>query len=642
MPQPVLYYGDPNPLPEQRLLKAGPLRMVLEKGALRYLKLGDAEVVRMICSAVRDHNWITVEPVISGEEITESENGFEVSFACAYRQDDIHFRAAYRITGDYQGTVTFRMDGEALSTFRKNRIGLCVLHPITGCAGKPCEITSPDGAVTTAYFPEIISPHQPFENIRAMRWPVTENLFARLTFSGDVFETEDQRNWTDASYKTYCTPLALPFPVVVQRGERIRQSVTFGLEGPLPEITPASGAGNRLTIAAGGSTRLPAIGVGRSGEVELGEEDQLRVKGLGFSHYRADLRLYEPGWPEILRQAAEEATTMNLRLELALHFTDSDGQTDQFITGCLLLQPPLYALMLFGKDTKATPGELIFSAVPKLRNNFPGVKIGVGTDIYFTELNRNRPPATPADFLTFSLNPQVHASDNASLTETLAAQGDVLESARQLAAGKPVHVSPVTLRRRFNADATGPEPPVLPGQLPPPVDVRQMSLYGAAWTLGSLKYLAEAGAGSITCYETAGRRGLFLPATSQPDELFPGRPGAVFPMFAVFKEVLAYAGAEVVPCKSDGPLVLDGLVLRQEGGQKILLANFTSQTVSVQVQPVTGRAKVRHLNAETIGGKLDWPADFYGKPAEELEVQGDTLEIRMLPYGIGVVDQERW
>jgi hypothetical protein len=265
----------------------------------------------------------------------------------------------------------------------------------------------------------------------------------------------------------------------------------------------------------------------------------------------------------------------------------------------------------------------------------------VGTDVYFAELNRNRPPATLADFLTFSLNPQVHASDNASLTEALAAQAAVLESARQLSAGKPVHASPVTLRPRFNADATGPEPPPVPGQLPPQVDVRQMSLYGAAWTLGSLKYLAEAGAGSITWYEAAGRRGLFLPVTARlPDDLFPAQPGVIFPTYAVFKEVLAYAGAEVVPCKSDNPLMFDGLVLRQEGWQKILLANFTNQPISVQVHPTRGRVGVRHLNAETIAGKRNWLADFYETPATELKGPADTLTVTLLSYGIGFVEAE--
>jgi D-apionolactonase len=40
---------------------------------------------------------------------------------------------------------------------------------------------------------------------------------------------EDQRNWTDASFKTYSTPLELPFPVEVAAGERIFQRVVLSI-----------------------------------------------------------------------------------------------------------------------------------------------------------------------------------------------------------------------------------------------------------------------------------------------------------------------------------------------------------------------------------------------------------------------------
>ena len=42
---------------------------------------------------------------------------------------------------------------------------------------------------------------------------------------------EDQRNWTDASFKTYGTPLELPFPVEVVSGTKIVQTVTLTLDG---------------------------------------------------------------------------------------------------------------------------------------------------------------------------------------------------------------------------------------------------------------------------------------------------------------------------------------------------------------------------------------------------------------------------
>jgi hypothetical protein len=59
-----------------------------------------------------------------------------------------------------------------------------------------------------------------------------------------------------------------------------------------------------------------------------------------------------------------------------------------------------------------------------------------------------------------------------------------------------------TLRKRFNPYATSPEPAPRVGDLPSPVDVRQMSLFGACWTLASIKHLAESAVSSAT-YEEA-------------------------------------------------------------------------------------------------------------------------------------------
>ena len=53
---------------------------------------------------------------------------------------------------------------------------------------------------------------------------------------GDTFEMEDQRNWTDASYKTYVRPLALPWPYLIAKGETIDQKVTLTVSGSASEI----------------------------------------------------------------------------------------------------------------------------------------------------------------------------------------------------------------------------------------------------------------------------------------------------------------------------------------------------------------------------------------------------------------------
>src|SRR5207253_2179233 len=137
------------------------------------------------------------------------------------------------IEGRPDGTIRYEMDGEARSTFRRNRIGICVLHPPRECAGAPYRVEHDAGRVEQGVFPKLISPHQPIMDIRALSHEVLPGVWARVAFEGDVFEMEDQRNWTDASFKTYSTPLALPYPVEIAAGTRVRQAITLSLEGQI-------------------------------------------------------------------------------------------------------------------------------------------------------------------------------------------------------------------------------------------------------------------------------------------------------------------------------------------------------------------------------------------------------------------------
>jgi hypothetical protein len=43
-------------------LRAGPLRLVFDRGALRWIRLGEREVLRGIYFAVRAENWVTITP----------------------------------------------------------------------------------------------------------------------------------------------------------------------------------------------------------------------------------------------------------------------------------------------------------------------------------------------------------------------------------------------------------------------------------------------------------------------------------------------------------------------------------------------------------------------------------------------------
>lgn len=138
--QETIYYGGASHRPPVvTQLRAGLITCQYEEGKLRYIRVGDTELVRMIYSAVRDHNWGTVAPRITKEEIEQHEDHFSIIFNCRYQQGDIDFSARYLISGKADGFIRFVMEGEALSTFQRNRIGFCILHPASA-AGANCQI----------------------------------------------------------------------------------------------------------------------------------------------------------------------------------------------------------------------------------------------------------------------------------------------------------------------------------------------------------------------------------------------------------------------------------------------------------------------------------------------------------------------
>jgi hypothetical protein len=103
-------------------------------------------------------------------------------------------------------------------------------------------VTGPDGKKQSYSFPELISPHQPMKNIAEMRWKAEQNIEVRLSFEGDIFEMEDQRNWTDDSFKTYCRPLELPFPFVLKKGDKIHQRINLEVSGEVGAEPPTQTA----------------------------------------------------------------------------------------------------------------------------------------------------------------------------------------------------------------------------------------------------------------------------------------------------------------------------------------------------------------------------------------------------------------
>ncbi|HYD83739.1 MAG TPA: hypothetical protein VEA63_06790, partial [Opitutus sp.] len=233
--------------------------------------------------------------------------------------------------------------------------------------------------------------------------------------------------------------------------------------------------------------------------------------------------------------------------------------------------PRIARWLVFHETKDATPPCALAAARQVFSTSRFAAPIGGGATDNFTELNYHPEVSASADFTVHACNPQVHAFDEASIVETLAMQGVTVANARQLSAGKPVVVSPVTFIRRWRLNDVGAPSGIPAGLMPFQRDPRHASAFNAAWTLGSLAALARAGADSLTFFETHGDNGLLSSA------------GTPLPVHGVFAALHGTTGAAVLPTSSSHPLHADALALHSGARPIVHLANFRGENQRARV-----------------------------------------------------------
>jgi hypothetical protein len=572
------------------------------------------EIVRAIYGAVRDQNWNTVQPEIVVSRMETADNYFHLEFQVECTADEIAFHWDGTIEGR-AGTLSFKFAGQAKSTFKKNRIGLCLLHPIHECAGKSCRVHRTDNSWVEAEFPLFIAPHQPFKDLGRISWKPAPDLEASVSFGGEVFETEDQRNWTDASFKTYCTPLERPFPAEIAAGATVDQWITIEVGGRTAQLEVAGETSQELIfVSAKEEKALPSLGLCTSDcDKPLMAAERGLLADLNLNHLRIDVHFNDPRWRESLERTTADAKAIGARIQPALFLSSLEdlrefaGTVDhQMLHGCLI----------FHRDESTTSEQWLGFASQLL----PGITVVGGTNSNFTELNRQRPTTRfPA---AFSLNPQVHAFDDLSLIENLEGQPETIHSARQFCASG-LYISPITLRPRANPNATTRthEPP---DRLPSSVDTRQRTLFGAAWTVGSLaRLLPVPGIESLTYFETIGWKGLIEAEQGNllPDK-FKSKPGEIFPVYHVF-HALAEAKA-LFAVTNPIPQKIAAIGFRKHGSVHVLLANLQSESTVAKLRLPADRLEVRVLS------EINLPAARQGTLP--------TPDVLLLPRGEAAVE----
>lgn len=595
---PFLLYGTHAVEAEPVRLSAGPLSADFLNGNLRGIRYGGIEVLRAIAYIVRDRDWGTYEPTLEGLVIEQSDESFSVRYSANCEGPGgsrLGFDA--KIEGYADGRLSFDVKALPESDFETNRCGFCILHPIASLAGSSVKVEHTDGRVVDTKLPLLIDPWQPFKDMRAITHQVAPSVTAECRMEGDIFEMEDQRNWSDASYKTYVRPLALPWPYVLPAGQTNRQTITLRITAD-PKVTAAATGVEPVRIELGETgAKLPDIGVVIYPEdVEAGLGKLPLLNKLGPQQL---LLHYDP-----TRGHGLEALQAHARLAFAFPVKTTlecvvacAGDLDMELSGVAEMVRRaglrLDAIAVSPSvDRQSTPPGSVWPACPPLENvyaaarrAFPGIRLGGGMFSFFTELNRKRVPAELLDFVSHCTCPIVHAADDLSVMQSLEALPFITQSTRAIYRAMPYRIGPSTIAMRQNPYG-GATKGNLHGQRIAMAnrDPRHAGLFAAAWSIGYAARVAPAGLEMLTLSSFTGPFGVLAAADEPAEE---GRPR---PIFHAVQGLAALAGNTLIALRVSDDRIAALAACSPAGATTAWLANLTPEDVVVDTSALAGEA----------------------------------------------------
>lgn len=599
-------YGTAQIEPAPRVLCSGKLKAELSGGNLRAITYDGVEVLRAISYLVRDRDWGTYDPELSGVAVTENTAGFSVSYVARCNgPDDTVLDIQASIDGRADGTLTFRGEARSPTGFETNRCGFCILHPIVGLAGTPVTVEHVDGSVEATDMPDLIEPWQPFKDMRAITHTALPGVSAECRMEGDIFEMEDQRNWSDASYKTYVRPLALPWPYRIPADQPVTQQVTLTItDSRAASGNPSSSAGNesiiRLTPDRATGT-MPAIGLlitpeeAKASLSALQQPDALRVQELLF-HFDPTAGHDAAAFNDFAAISALHAGTTTL--EIAVPCQRPLDVELQEIAGWMRAAgfTPSAIMVCPAVDRQSTPPGSRWPDCPPLddvyvaaMNAFAGIRLGGGMLSYFTELNRKRVPAESLAFISHCTNPIVHAADDISVMQTLEALPFITRSVRAIYGGKPYRLGPSTIPMRQNpyGSRTMDNPD---GKRIPMAnrDPRHTGQFAAAFAAGYAASVLDAHLETLTLSALTGSFGLYAGKAEPVEE------GGHRPLHDIVKGLAALAGQKWQAVTSSAPGKILAFTVETAVGGTIWIVNLTAQEQSTDAMQLgVGAAQTR-------------------------------------------------
>lgn len=626
-------YGCNEPLPQRTPLRCGPLTLERVGGRFGPIHADGHEVWHGAAFLFRDAGWGTPEPVFDDVRLHSQGQAFELELLgyipCAASDvagepaHDARILLRLQVQGNAAGELCWHAQATPTHDLLANRCGWVLMHPMS-VAGGAVEIEHVDGRISQSTWPVEVAAWPPFIGVRGVRHAYAPGQWAEAVLSDEDYELEDQRNNADASFKTYSRSNLMPRPYLLRRGQSLNRRMHLRL---LETCTPPAvsiRAGWTQPTLSESPPRAMALGMSITPEMAHSPPAWLRDAVHGWRPAFLHLTL----WPSMRQTDVDWAGVRRL-----LTWTASALRLDVCMGGDSLPQDQQEASVQELADqlllTGITPTRI--AALPcgpriasLLRKIFPGAVIGGGTPHFFAQLNRLE-VSGGEDFMTFTVCPIVHGTDDEGVMDGLRSLSSMIATARRRHPGRQWHLGPSALSAR--ASPLGPQP-ITDGQKRIALarkDPRTQGLFGAAWLVGHLAAAAQAGIQSVTTPPLLGEDGLM--------GLSCGTRRAT-PSAAVLDVCLRWPSLQTVSPSLSHRLSsnpeLAAIAGQGQQGHQVLLANLSAHSQHIE-WPQAGQW--RRLDAEAWLQHLDDPA------RSPWHTSGETpAELVLGPYALVCID----
>lgn len=563
-------------------------------------------MIRLIYVAIRDPAWHSIPASPLSMRLDTGPTRFTAHVHARTTSTCLDLDWHLDVTGFPDGNLHVDFQGKALQDCEFARIGLCLHFDAALFSGAFWEADG-DTGTHTGRFSAQIHPQYLVDGIHlpcipafsGMRITLDSDTGLDFQLEGDLFEIEDQRNWTDATFKAYTTPLSLGELHHLAAGDTIRQRLRVAVRAPVQ--TPAARqAVIQATALDPLPQKLPALGAA----LLLTDDAPLPSPAIQFAHWRLDLRSAADIDPLASR-------IKNIHdgkgIELVLHHDALAAQPpDKLLaTICNLHKPlPLAQLILLGApESLASPAQVL-AAKAMTAGVLDGLPIGAGGAEAYADLARDPNDFSGVDFVAFPVSPQNHVFDTPAIFETLPVQEQVVREARQRTSSGRVAISVLTFgTRAFESRADD----ALPHR-----DER-LGQVGAAWLGASLGRLALGGATSITLAPDLWTADGFAPALSTLLQIFTG----------------LNPKARLVPFDIDDPRRVFLFGATHDGETTVFLINLCEQRQMIHLGGL-GQGRITELQARNLqsahGPSQDTPLSLASL------IQLDPYQVRILRH----------